>query len=175
MNKPVSEDIKVEYNNLVKNVEKLRKDVNDLDNYLNTMNELTVSSETIVTEPTTETPIETMPEPVIEIPTETTPEPTQLIKPPAQPVPEEIIEEKADKKEDLLDALTDTNEQQTKTDEQLLQEQEDEMNARRTNIEQALIKMVDNIKTTTIFTSKITAWKLLRETNNKLEQYLSTV
>jgi hypothetical protein len=63
MNKPVSEDIKVEYNNLVKNVEKLRKDVNDLDNYVNTMNEKSVSSETIVTEPTKETPIETMPEP----------------------------------------------------------------------------------------------------------------
>jgi len=170
MNKPVSEDIKVEYNNLVKNVEKLRNDVNDLDNYVNTMNEKSVSSETIVTEPIKETPRETIPEPT----SVTTPETTQLINPPAQPVPEEIIEEKADKKEDLLDALTDTNEQLTKTDEQLLQEQKDEMNARRTNIKQALIKMAENIKTTTIFTSKIEAWNLLNETNVKLEQYLST-
>jgi hypothetical protein len=176
MNKPVSEDIKVEYNNLVKNVEKLRNDVNDLDNYVNTMNEKSVSSKTIVTEtpiietPIIETPIVTTPQPT----SVTTPEPTQLIKPPAQPVPEEIIEEKADKKEDLLEALTDTNEQQTKTDEQLLQEQKDEMNARRTNIEQALIKMAENIKNTTIFRSKIEAWNLLNKTNVKLEQYLST-
>jgi hypothetical protein len=175
MNNPIREDIKVEYNNLVKNVEKLRNDVNDLDNYVNTMNEKSVSSETIVTEPTTETPIETMPEPVIEIPTETTPEPTPLtVTPITQPVPEEIIEVKEEKKEELLEALTDITEQETKTLEQLLQEQKDEMNARRTNIKQALIKMADNIKTTTIFTSKITAWKLLRETNNKLEEYLST-
>jgi len=180
MNKPVSEDIKFEYNNLVKNVEKLRKDVNDLDNYVNRMNEKSVSSETIVTEPIIETPIVTTPEPTsvtdtIPQPTSvTTPETTQLINPPAQPVPEEIIEEKADKKEDLLEALTDTNEQQTKTDEQLLQEQKDEMNARKTNIEQALIKMAENIKTTTIFRSKIEAWNLLNETNVKLEQYLST-
>jgi hypothetical protein len=180
MNKPVSEDIKVEYNNLVKNVEKLRNDVNDLDNYVNTMNEPTVSSETIVTETPIETPIVTKPEPTsvtdtIPQPTSvTTPETTQLINPPAQPVPEEIIEVKEEKKDELLEALTDTNEQQTKTDEQLLQEQKDEMNARRTNIEQALIKMAENIKTTTIFRSKIEAWNLLNKTNVKLEQYLST-
>jgi hypothetical protein len=176
MNKPVSEDIKVEYNNLVKNVEKLRNDVNDLDNYVNTMNEKSVSSETIVTEPTTEptteTPIVTTS--VTETPIVTTPEPTQPINPPAQPVPKEIIKEKEDKKEDLLEALTDTNEQQTKTDEQLLQEQKDEMNARKTNIEQALIKMAKNIKNGDIFTSKIEAWNLLNKTNLKLEQYLST-
>jgi len=174
MNKPVSENIKAEYNNLVKNVEKLQKDVNDLDNYVNTMNEKSVSSETIVTEPTKETPIETMPEPV-KTETETTPEPvtteTETI---TQPVPEEIIEVKEEKKEELLEALTDTNEQQTKTDEQLLQEQKDEMNARKTNIEEALTKMANNIKITTIFTSKITAWELLHKTNNKLEAYLST-
>jgi hypothetical protein len=152
------------------------------------MNEKSVSSETIVTQPTTETipqptsVTDTTPEPTSVTDTtpeptsvtDTTPEPTQPINPPAQPVPEEIIEVKEEKKDELLEALTDTNEQQTKTDEQLLQEQKNEMNARRTNIEQALIKMTENIKTTTIFRSKIEAWNLLNKTNLKLQEYLST-
>ena len=180
MNKLVNEDIKVEYNNLVKNVEQLTNHVNDLDNYVNTMNEKSVSSETIVTEPTPE-PIsvtETTPEPISA--TETTPEPvtTETITQPAQPVRKEIIKEMIKEKEDLLYALTDTNKQETKTHEQLLEEQKVEMNARNTIIEEALNKMLkkkaDNIKITTIFTSKITAWKLLRETNKKLNEYIST-
>jgi hypothetical protein len=192
MNNPIREDIKNEYNNLVKNVEKLKKDVNELDNYVNTMSEKSVSSETIVTE----TPIETIPEPVTPV-TETIPEPvtpvTETIPEPVtpvtettpqpvtpvtettpQPVPEEIIEKKEEQKEELLDALTVTNQQETKTDEQLLQEQKHEMNARKTNIEEALKKMVQYKKNEEISNDKIVAWNLLGKTNIKLEEYLST-
>ena len=145
MSKPVSQEIKNEYNNLVKNVEKLKMDVYDLENYIYKMNE-PESTQSSVSE--IETPIET---PEINTPIETT-----------QPVPEKIIEEKEEKKEELLDALTDTTEQQTKTEEQILQEQKDEMNARKTNIEKVLTDMASRIQQTSIFTSKITALKLLR-------------
>ena len=148
MSKPVSQEIKNEYNNLVKNVEKLKMDVDDLENYLYKMNE-PESTQSSVSE--INTPIET-----------------------TQPVPEKIIEEKEEKKEELLDALTDTTEQQTKTEEQILQEQKDEMNARKTNIEKVLTNMASRIQQTSIFKDKMTAWKLLREANIKLEQYLST-
>jgi len=190
MNNPLREHIKNEYNNLVENVKKLKKDVNYLDNYVNIMNEKSSSSETIVTEPVTETipePItQTIPEPVTEtipepitqtIPepvTQTIPEPTPITNPPTQPLPEELKEEIEEKKEELLDALTDTNEQQTKTDEQVLQEQKDEMNARKTNIEEALKKMVQHKKNEEISNDKIVAWNLLGKTNIKLEEYLST-
>jgi hypothetical protein len=141
---------------------------------IDTTNDTTIETPTneIITElpeietPTNDTTIET---PEINTPIDTTT---------TQPVPEEIIEkieEKIEeKKDELLDALTNTTEQQTKTKEQIVEEQKDEMNARNKNIEEALKKMANNIKITTIFTSKITAWKLLRETNNKLEAYLST-
>jgi hypothetical protein len=57
MSKLVTQEIKDEYNNLVEKVEKLKTHVNDLDNYVNTMNEPTVSSETIVSQ--TEIPLDT--------------------------------------------------------------------------------------------------------------------
>lgn len=160
MNKTVSEEIKVEYYNLVENVEKLKKDINELDLYVNTLNETNTQSlapleETPAT-PYVETPIV----PSLEIPIE------------AQPATEEIKEEN---KEELLEALTDTNEQQTKTTEQLLDEQKNEMLERRTNIEKALKKMAEDIKIKNISEDKSTAWKLLQKANIKLEEYISTI
>jgi hypothetical protein len=172
MNKTVSEEIKVEYYNLVENVEKLKKDINELDLYINTLNETNTQS----LAPLEETPIELQAALPVETPATPSAEtpfvPSLEIPTEAQPATEEIKEEN---KEELLEALTDTNEQQTKTTEQLLEEQKDEMLERRTNIEEALKKMAMDIKNKNISEDKSTAWKLLQKANIKLEEYISTI
>ena len=120
------------------------------------MNKPEIQSPTPITEPIIPTPI--IPAPQI---------PAQI---PAQ-IPEEIKEEI---KEELLEALVDPNEQQTKSNEELLADQKEEMNDRKTNIENALIKMAQDIKTQTINQDKTQAWDLLKKTNKDLEAYLST-
>jgi hypothetical protein len=149
----VTEKIKTEYNNLVNNVEQLRTDINYLDNFISNMNKPEIQSPTLITEP--------QPAPI--------PAP---IPAPAPATQEQTIQE--EKKEELLEALVDPNKQQTKSNKQLLADQKEEMNDRKTNIENALIKMAQNIKTQTINQDKTQAWDLLKKTNKDLEEYLST-
>lgn len=140
--------IKTEYNNLVKNVEKLKMDVNSLDNFISKMNN-----------PEIQYPI-----PIIE----TQPQQQSI----DAEIPQTEIQE--EKKEELLEVLTDPNEKETKSNEQLLADQKEEMNDRKTNIENALIKMAQNIKNNDINQNKTQAWDMLKKTNKELEHYLST-
>lgn len=159
----VTQQIKTEYNNLVKNVEQLRTDINYLDDYINKINETTEVIE----------PIETIRENIQDI---TQPEGEQLQEKLEQT--EQIIEETKeileDKKEDLLEVLTEDADKKVKTNEEILEEKKEEMNDRKTNIENMLIKMAQDVKNNSINQDKKEAWYLLNETNKKLEQYLST-
>lgn len=159
----VTQQIKIEYNNLVKNVEQLRTDINYLDDYINKINETTEVIE----------PIETIRENIQDI---TKPEGQQLQEKLEQR--EQIIEETKeileDKKEDLLEVLTEDADKKVKTNEEILEEKKEEMNDRKTNIENMLIKMAQDVKNSSINQDKKEAWYLLNETNKKLEQYLST-
>ena len=148
MNKP-TEEIKTEYNNLVKNVEQLKSDVNYLDNFISKMNNPEIQSPTLVKQ------IQEIPE---------IPE-----------IPKETVEIKEENKEDLLEALTEPEDQNKKSNEEILQEQKEEMNDRKTNIENALMKMAQNIKNADINQHKTQAWDMLKKTNKELEDYLSTI
>jgi hypothetical protein len=55
-----------------------------------------------------------------------------------------------------------------------LADQKEEMNDRKTNIENALIKMAQDIKNNDVNQDKTQAWDLLKKTNKDLEAYLST-
>ena len=163
----VTQQIKTEYNNLVKNVEQLRTDINYLDDYINKINETTEQIQ----------PIETIRENIQDI---NQPEGEQLqgqLQGQLEQT-EQIIEETKeileDKKEDLLEVLTEDADKKVKTNEEILEEKKEEMNDRKSNIEHMLIKMAQDVKNTAINQDKKQAWNLLNETNKKLEQYLST-
>jgi len=166
----VTEQINKEYNNLVKNVEQLRTDINYLDDYINKIDKTTEATQLPEAIRENIENVEDIKQPEGEQLQDTTGQTTQTEQNIEKT--EQILEEK---KEDLLEAFTQDADIKEKTNEEILEEKKEEMNDRKTNIEHMLIKMAQNMKNSAINQDKKQAWNLLNETNKKLEDYLSTI